>query len=89
MNDVVNEATLVYCKRKNLLKQSVGISEKFTEREIKIIEEKKSGKTSKEVADELFLSKKTVDGILQSLYTRFECRNFYELLRKYERQIHA
>ena len=82
MNEVVNEAMIAYCKRKKLLRQSFGPAEKLTEREIIIIGEKKAGKTSKEIAGQLFVSKKTVDGILQNLYSRFGCRNFHELVRK-------
>lgn len=82
MNEVVNEAMIAYCKRKKLLCQSFGPAEKLTEREIIIIGEKKAGKTSKEIAGQLYVSKKTVDGILQNLYSRFDCRNFHELVRK-------
>ncbi|MCX6290489.1 MAG: LuxR C-terminal-related transcriptional regulator [Bacteroidetes bacterium] len=84
MNEVVNEAMFMYCKRNRVLRKSFGPGEKFSEREIKIIEQKKSGKTSVEIAGELFISRKTVDGILHELYSRHECRNFNELLRKYE-----
>lgn len=84
LNQVVNEAMFSYCKKKRSLRKSFGPEEKFCEREIKIIEAKRTGKTSVEVACELFVSKKTVDGILQDMYYRFDCHNFYGLLEKYE-----
>ena len=82
MNEVVNEAMIAYCKRKKLLCQSFGPAEKLTDREITIIGEKRAGKTSKEIAGQLCVSKKTVDGILQNLYSRYDCRNFHELVKK-------
>ena len=84
INDIVNEAMFNYCKRSHLFRNSFGPEAKFSEREIKIIEEKKVGKTSKEIADQLYVSKKTVDGILQDMYSRFGCKNFNELSRKYD-----
>lgn len=84
INDIVNEAMFNYCKRSHLFRNTFGPEPKFSEREIKIIEEKKAGKTSKQIADQLFVSKKTVDGILQDMYGRFGCKNFNELSRKYE-----
>ena len=89
MNEVVNEAMIAYCKRKKLLRKSFGPAEKLTEREIIIIGEKRAGKTSKEIAGQLYVSKKTVDGILQNLYSRFDCRNFHELVRKINQEAFA
>ena len=89
LNEVVNEAMFSYCKRSRILRKSFGPEEKFCEREIKIIEGKRTGKTSMEIAGELFVSKKTIDGILQDMYHRFDCRNFYALLEKYDYRLHS
>ena len=83
LNDVVNEAMISYCKRSRLLRKTFGPETKFSTREIKIIEDKRIGKTSKQIADQLCVSKKTVDGILQDMYSRFGCKNFNELSTKY------
>ena len=83
MNDVVNEAMFHYCKQNRVIRKSFGPEENFSEREIRIIESKRTGKTSMEIAAELFVSKKTVDGILQDMYRRYDCRNFHTLLVKY------
>jgi DNA-binding NarL/FixJ family response regulator len=80
-NDLVTQALYQYCRRNAgswLHKKSPGNS--LGERERKIIQLKRSGKTSKEIGETLFLSKKTIDKIFGDLYRRFECNNFLELL---------
>jgi len=84
MNDVVNEAMMTYCKRSRLLRNTFGPETKFSERETIIIREKRFGKTSQQIADQLYVSKKTIDGILQDMYGRFECKNFNELSTRYD-----
>jgi DNA-binding NarL/FixJ family response regulator len=84
MNNMVNEGMFSYCKKNQRLLSSFGAEEKFSNRAIHVIEEKRKGKTSQKIADQLCVSKKTVDGILQNLYDRFDCRNFHELLLRYE-----
>lgn len=89
LNEVVTEAMFSFLKRNNTLRRSFGTEEKFSEREIKILEGKKSGKTSFQMADELCVSKKTVDGVLHDMYVRFGCNNIHELLSKYDYKLIA
>ena len=64
------------------------IEKKFRERDIRLIELKKSGKTSREIGEILFLSKKTIENIFHHLYRKFDCRNFFDLNNYYEKQLH-
>ena len=80
-NELVSEALYNYCKRNRVLRAQIqSPANSLGTREKKIIELRCSGKTSKEIGEILFLSKKTIDKIFGDLYKRFNCNNFFELL---------
>ena len=80
-NEIINKALHQLCLRNKILKDRNQISRSLLcAREQQIIDLRYSGKTSKEIAEILFLSKKTIDKIFGDLYRRFECNNFFELL---------
>ncbi len=84
-NELITAALFQHCRRNRILKRDVpGPGNPFGERERRIIELRRSGKTSKEIGEILFLSKKTIDKSFGELYRRFECNNFFELLSTYE-----
>ncbi len=84
-NHITTEALFLYCRRSRILqKQVLGLDNLIGEREKKIIELRRSGKTSREIGEILFLSKKTIDKIFGDLYRRLNCNNFFELLTAYE-----
>lgn len=87
-NPILTKALFHYYRRQQKFRHvSQNIEDELLEREIKIIRLRKSGKTSKEIAEILFLSKKTIDKIFGDLYRRFECSNFFELLNACEKPI--
>jgi len=87
-NEIVNKALHHVCLRNKILSnRSENLNHSLDLREKKVIELRYSGKTSKEIADILFLSKKTIDKIFGDLYRRFECNNFFELLRVCENKL--
>lgn len=61
----------------------------LSDREHKAIQFRKTGLTSKEIAAELFLSKKTVDKLFCDLYRKAGCGNFFELLGRLENYSNA
>lgn len=85
LNQWVNSALFQYCKRQGVLRQQAikGMGD-FSQREKTAIELRRKGKTSREIAEQLFLSKKSIDKLFGELYKRFECGNFFELLNFYE-----
>lgn len=84
-NDIVTDAIMQYGKRANQVPASFGPPVNFREREIEMIELRKSGLTTREIGERLYLSKKTVENVFNNLYRKFECRNFMELLVHYEK----
>ena len=84
-NDIVTDAIMQYGKRANQIPETFGPALNFREREIKIIELRKAGNTTKEIGDQLCLSKKTIDNVFYELYRKFDCRNFMQLLGYYEK----
>lgn len=84
-NEIVSEALYHYCSRNRvLLSRKKTITGQLGEREKKVIQLRRSGKTSREIAGLLFLSKKTIDKVFGDLYRRFDCNNFLELLNAFE-----
>lgn len=84
-NLIITEALYLYCKRNRILNTHIGSPvNALGNREKKIIELKRSGKTSREIGEILFLSKKTIDKLFGDMYRKFECNNFFELLNLYE-----
>ncbi len=84
-NEIVNKALHQLCLRNRILKnRNQAASNLLGTREKQIIELRYTGKTSKEIAEILFLSKKTIDKLFGDLYRRFECNNFFELLNACE-----
>ncbi len=80
-NHLVSRALLHFCRRSNSTPTNIdSTGSKLAEREKKIIELRRSGKTSKEIGDVMFLSKKTIDKLFGDLYRRYDCSNFFELL---------
>lgn len=87
MNDLLSNALFHYCRKQNIIGGNhIGRAISFSEREKKVIELRKAGYTSKAIAEQLFLSKKTVDKVFCDLYRRLECTNFFEVLERYERK---
>ncbi len=70
--------------RKNLLTNSHQSSLFFSERESRIINLKREGRTSGEVGEILHISDRTVDNILMKLYERFNCHSILELISQYD-----
>lgn len=87
MNDLLSNALFHYCRKQNIIGGNhIGSAISFSEREKKVIGLRKAGYTSKEIAEKIFLSKKTVDKVFCDLYRRLECTNFFEVLERYERE---
>jgi DNA-binding NarL/FixJ family response regulator len=59
---------------------------RLTRREVEVLILVTEGRSSRQVADELFISKRTVDFHLENLYGKLEVRNrsqaFYEAVRR-------
>jgi DNA-binding NarL/FixJ family response regulator len=53
----------------------------LTERELEIIQLICSGKTNKEIADEVFLAASTIDFHRQNIYRKTNCKNLSELVK--------
>jgi DNA-binding CsgD family transcriptional regulator len=84
-NEIVSEALFNYCRRNRVLHtRRYPVSGQICERERKVIQLRRAGKTSREIAGLLFLSKKTIDKVFGDLYRRFDCNNFFELLNAFE-----
>lgn len=84
-NEIITDALYHYCKRNRILNSnSESPAKSLGAREKKIIEMKRTGMTSKEIGEILFLSKKTIDKVFGELYRKFDCNNFFELLNLYE-----
>ncbi len=84
-NLIITEALYLYCKRNRILNTHISSpANALGNREKKIIELKRSGKTSREIGEILFLSKKTIDKLFGDMYRKFDCNNFFELLNLYE-----
>ncbi|HRH65326.1 MAG TPA: LuxR C-terminal-related transcriptional regulator [Bacteroidia bacterium] len=84
-NDILSTALLHYCRKQKIIR--VNHLEElpyFSDREKRVIELRRQGNTSKEISQQLFLSKKTIDKVFCDLYRRFECNNFFDVLRLYE-----
>lgn len=80
-NEVLTAALFHYCKRNRILRAHLQSPvDSLGEREKRIIALRREGKTSKEIGEHLFLSKKTIDKLFGDLYRRFECNNFFELM---------
>jgi DNA-binding NarL/FixJ family response regulator len=87
LNCHVTQAMLHFLRRQQVLKQKEhdGV---LSSRERKMVELRRDGKTAEEIADRLCLSRKTVDKLFCELYRRTGSRNFFELLKQYERREH-
>ena len=59
---------------------------KLTKREVEVLQRVIEGKSSKEVADELFVSKRTVDFHLANIYTKLSVTNRLQAFREATRR---
>lgn len=85
VNDIVGKALLHYSRKQHLSTAQATKVRSLNEREQQMVRLRKSGCTSREIAERLFLSKKTIDKQFGEMYRRFECQNFFELLSRLER----
>lgn len=85
LNVHVTQAMLHFLRRQQVLKhkQYAGA---LSEREKKMVEMRRDGKSAEEIADRLCLSRKTVDKLFCELYRKTGTRNFFELLKTYEQR---
>ncbi len=82
LNDILSNGLLHYCrKQKIIIGKNTNSFPTFTPREQMVIDLRKQGKTSKEIGHQLCLSKKTIDKVFCDLYRRFNCANFFDILR--------
>lgn len=85
LNCHVTGAMLHFLRRQQVLR-SRPHDGMLSTRECKMVELRRDGKTAEEIADQLCLSRKTVDKLFCEMYRRTGSRNFFELLRTYERR---
>ena len=64
-----------------ILKKEVDMELDLSEREIEVLQLISEGYTNMEIADKLFLSKRTVEGHRQSLITKVKVKNSAELIK--------
>ncbi len=84
-NEIITDALYHYCRRNRILHSHIeSPARTLGVREKKIIELKRTGMTSREIGEILFLSKKTIDKVFGEMYRKFDCNNFFELLNIYE-----
>ena len=74
-NDVVNKALLKKLVLKNNLKPSFNQNVELTERELEVLKPICEEKTAAEIAKEIFLSPRSVEGIRQRLIEKIGVRN--------------
>jgi DNA-binding NarL/FixJ family response regulator len=74
-NDVVNKALLKKLVLKNNLKPSFNQNVELTERELEVLKMICEEKTAAEIAKEIFLSPRSVEGIRQRLIEKIGVRN--------------
>jgi DNA-binding NarL/FixJ family response regulator len=74
-NDVVNKALLKKLVLKNNLKPSFNQNVELTEREMEVLKLICAEKTAAEIAKEIFLSPRSVEGIRQRLIEKIGVRN--------------
>ncbi len=55
---------------------------KISRREVEVLRLLSAGKTSRQIADQLFVSKRTVDFHLQNLYAKLQVRNRVQALAR-------
>ncbi|HNP99845.1 MAG TPA: LuxR C-terminal-related transcriptional regulator, partial [Bacteroidia bacterium] len=85
LNDLLSQGLLHYCRKQNIIQGSRQENHPaFSEREKVIIELRRQGNTSKEIAEQMCLSKKTIDKHFSDLYRKFNKNNFFDLLNVYE-----
>lgn len=59
--------------------------EKLSDREKQVLAEIINGKTTKEIAESLYIARKTVDNHRQNIHTKMKCKNVAELAESYYR----
>ncbi|MEN9572038.1 MAG: hypothetical protein RL172_3269 [Bacteroidota bacterium] len=74
-NDLVNKALLKKLVLKNQIKPSFNNDASFTERELEVLKMICEEKTAQEIAKEIFLSPRSVEGIRQRLIEKVGVRN--------------
>jgi DNA-binding CsgD family transcriptional regulator len=87
-NHLLGEA-LLYGLRKNRIITCRGSETILTERETKAVGMRAEGRSAFEIAQELCVSKKTVDKLFFRLYQRTGHKNFFELYAAVRRKIDA
>ena len=70
-----------FVQKKNKTKSAQKVSGKISEREIEVIRLIVDGKSNKEIADELFISVRTVDAHRNHIMTKLELKNTAQLVK--------
>lgn len=85
INHLISAALLIRCKQDRRIRNDFGLETLLTDRERKAILLRGEGKSAREIAMRLFVSKKTIDKLFWKLYQRTGHRNFFELYSEYAR----
>ncbi|MCX6292666.1 MAG: LuxR C-terminal-related transcriptional regulator [Bacteroidetes bacterium] len=86
-NDIVSDTLYSYYRSNMASRPSFGQAPTFNEREIQLVELRRSGLTAEQIAEKMCLGKKSIDMGFCNLYRKFDCHNFHELIVQFDAEM--